>query len=69
METGANSTITNLSEQSGHHQSNAMPSSPAVQWQVEDIRNLLDLPLQTCSFRRRTVHRTYHDANAVQRST
>ncbi|MCC7135743.1 MAG: biotin synthase BioB [Nitrosomonas sp.] len=69
METGANSTITNLSEQSSHHQSNAMPSSPAVQWQVEDIRNLLDLPFADLLFQAQTVHRTYHDANAVQRST
>ncbi|WP_245654712.1 biotin synthase BioB [Nitrosomonas mobilis] len=46
-----------------------MPSSPAIKWQVEAIQKLLDLPFADLLFQAQTVHRTYHDANAVQRST
>lgn len=69
METGANSTVEKLSEQSGQRHPRTMPFSPAIKWQVEAIQKLLDLPFADLLFQAQTVHRTYHDANAVQRST
>ncbi len=69
IETGANSTVEKLSEQSGQRHPRTMPSSPAIKWQVEAIQKLLDLPFADLLFQAQTVHRTYHDANAVQRST
>lgn len=69
IETGANSTVEKLSEQSGQRHPRTMPSFPAIKWQVEAIQKLLDLPFADLLFQAQTVHRTYHDANAVQRST
>lgn len=46
-----------------------MSLSTTIQWQVEDVLKLLDLPFADLLFQAQTVHRAHHDANAVQRST
>lgn len=66
METSKNSDIKNLS---GQRHSHTLPFTIPPKWQVEDVQNLLELPFADLLFQAQTVHREYHDANAVQRST
>jgi len=69
MEASINSTIEKSSGSSTQHHPHAMSLSTTIQWQVEDVLKLLDLPFADLLFQAQTVHRAHHDANAVQRST
>ncbi|TCT09584.1 biotin synthase [Paralcaligenes ureilyticus] len=48
-----------------------LPDQPASsqRWTVKDILGLYDLPLLDLLFRAQAVHRTHHEANAVQLSS
>lgn len=69
MEASLNSTVEKSSGPTAQHRPPALSSSTTMQWQVEDVLKLLDLPFADLLFQAQTVHRAHHDANAVQRST
>lgn len=47
----------------------ATQQESSLRWSIAAIESLLDLPFADLIFQAQTVHRQYHDANAVQLST